>query len=99
MRYLRYFIIIVLALAAALLAVANRQMVPFNLDPLPLTLELPLYVVLLAAAAVGFAAGSLGAWWAGRRHRRAARRERRTAAELASLRSAPPGLPAKTGPA
>ena len=99
MRYIRFLIVFVLALAAALLAVANRHVVPFNLDPLPLTLELPLYIGLLIAAAVGFGAGSLGAWWAGRRFRRAARRERRTAAELAALRSAPPSLPAKTGPA
>lgn len=99
MRYLRYLVVFIVALLAALLAVANRQLVPFSLNPLPLTLELPLYVVLLAAAAVGFVAGSLGAWWAGRRFRRAARRERRAAAELAALRSAPPNLPAKTGPA
>lgn len=99
MRYLRYIIVFVLALAAALLAVANRHVVPFSLDPLPLMLDLPLYVALLAAAAVGFVAGSLGAWWAGRRFRRAARRERRMAAELAALRSAPPSLPTKTGTA
>lgn len=101
MRYVRYFIVAVLALVGAMLAVANRHVVPFSLDPLPLALELPLYLVMLAAAAIGFAVGALGAWWAGRRFRQAARRERRTAADLAALRSATAAssLPVKTGPA
>jgi hypothetical protein len=62
--------------------VSNRETVTVGLWPAPFLVEIPLYVAMLAALAVGFVLGELAAWIGGRRRRREARRRRR---QLASL--------------
>src|SRR5271163_480098 len=87
---------IVLALAALLLilfAVSNREMVSVGLWPLPVLVELPLYLVVLGTLILGFVLGELVAWIGGWRWRREARRSRDRIAnlerELAAERAQP----------
>jgi uncharacterized integral membrane protein len=69
------------------LAVANRQpatlsLDPFALDVFPMQLAAPLYVLLLAAVALGVMLGGFAAWLAQGKHRRAARERRLEAHRL-----------------
>ena len=76
---------IFVALAAALLAsfaASNRAVVGLGLWPLPFALDLPLYLAVLGAMAIGLVVGVLGAWIAGRRRGREARQRRRRIAAL-----------------
>jgi len=77
-----WIFVALLATALALFAGSNREAVSLALWPLPFVLELPLYLAMLAALAIGFAAGAGSAWVAGRDRRREARRRRRRIAAL-----------------
>jgi uncharacterized integral membrane protein len=84
----------VLAVLAVSFALSNRQSVELAWWPLPDTLSLPLYVVVLVLLLTGYLAGRAGGWLAHRGVRRerrdAARRADALAAELASSRAAAP---------
>lgn len=95
------------ALIVVLFSVANRAPVRVSLDPISrdapaLTLDLPLFAVILAAIAVGILIGGFASWLAQGKHRKAARVNRREADKLRneaqSLRAAVPdsALPALT---
>ena len=112
MKPLFWIVGIPLMLCGAFFAVSNRQAVLVDLWPLAERVEIPLFVALIGALYVGFGAGALVAWWAGRHARRAGREARRRAdeieTELRRLQSRmaatpatatePPGLPARTTP-
>jgi uncharacterized integral membrane protein len=81
-------------LAAAIcgaFATSNRPDVSLALWPLPFAIVLPLYLLVFAALAFGFAAGAIAAWVGGRQRRRKLRQCRRRIAaletELAATRS------------
>ena len=83
-----------LAIVLVVLAVANRGMVDFTLDPFnpgnpALTYSLPLFLLLFLALAVGMVLGSLVTWFKQGRYRKLAR-QRAIEAEAAarSVRSA-----------
>ncbi|MEM7442464.1 MAG: LapA family protein [Pseudomonadota bacterium] len=82
MRYFSWIITIPLAVIAVLFAISNRDPVTLDLWPLPFTLTIPIFIVVLAAIVVGFLAGGLVAWMGSSRYRRAARRERARADAL-----------------
>jgi putative membrane protein len=82
MRLLFWIFVLIVALVLALFAVSNREMVALGWWPVPFLVEIPLYVAVLAALAVGFLLGELAAWIAGRRRRREARRHTRRIASL-----------------
>ena len=82
MKILFWIFVLLVALVLALFAVSNRESVALGLWPVPFLVEIPLYVAMLAALAVGFVLGELAAWISGRRRRREARQRRR---QLASL--------------
>jgi putative membrane protein len=92
MRLTSWIALLIAIVVAAALAVANRNAVTFSLDPLPWTIELPLYGVLFAGLVVGLVLGLGTEWWRGRRWRREARARRREvqtlAQENASLKAA-----------
>ncbi len=76
---------IVLAPAAVIVvafAVANRHAVEVSLDPLPVTLVAPLYVVVMLAMLVGLVIGGWAAWQRGSKWRRRAREQGRQASRL-----------------
>jgi uncharacterized integral membrane protein len=66
--------------ASALLipfALSNREPVSLGFWPLPLLVDLPLYLLVLLTLLVGFTIGAAVLWIAGRRMRRELRRRRR----------------------
>jgi uncharacterized integral membrane protein len=102
MRVVFWGVVALIAAVLALFAMSNRETVAFGLWPLPFEVGLPLYLAVLAALLIGFIAGALAAWVAGRRRRRENRRRgRRIAAlerELAATQAGVPGA-GETAPA
>jgi len=90
LRYIKYFILIVIALALVVLAMANRGPVVLTLLPAELalwtrmdyTIELPLFVVILAGVGVGVMIGYILEWLREYRHRAAATTHQREAQRL-----------------
>jgi uncharacterized integral membrane protein len=82
MKLIYWLLVLVAAAALASFAASNRAAVSLGLWPLPFALELPLYLALLAAMAIGFIAGAVSAWVGGRRWRRETRRRGRRIAAL-----------------
>ena len=77
-------------------AVANRHLVTVSFDPFNSTtpavaVKLPLFVVIIAVAIIGVAAGGMATWFRQRRWRRAARQHeadaRQARTQLADLRA------------
>lgn len=78
MGMLRVFVLGIAGAATVAFAVANRQVVPFMLDPLsgpqgPVFVEAPLFVYLFVALLLGFILGAFVAWISQGRWRRAAK--------------------------
>ena len=81
MKYLSWIIIIALALVLGAFAIHNHQAVSLDLWPLPFgEVKVALFVLVLAAAFVGFILGGLCAWIGGAASRRAARDKARALA-------------------
>jgi uncharacterized integral membrane protein len=96
-KFLTAVVLIPLGLVLVVFAVANRHLVTVSFDPFNSTdpsiaMTLPLFVVLIAVAILGVAAGGIATWFRQRHWRRAARRHEADAqaarAQLADLRSA-----------
>jgi putative membrane protein len=103
MKLLFWILVALFAVVLALFAVSNRLSVALGLWPLPFVIELPLYLAILGALLIGFIAGALAAWIAGRHRRRENRRrghriaalERELAAREAQLPGAGDNAPAR----
>ena len=63
-------------------AVANRHVLTLNLWPLPLEIDLPVYIAVLGALAVGMAIGGSAQWISDGKWRRRARADKRKASAL-----------------
>ena len=96
-KFFTALIVIPLGLLFVVFAVANRHFVTVSFDPFNSTdpsiaVSLPLFVVIIAVAIVGVAAGGTASWFRQRHWRRAARRHeaeaRQMQAQLADLRAA-----------
>jgi len=90
-RVVLVLVIVPLAILFIALAVANRGLAPFTLDPFNpgnpgLTVELPLFVYLFLAVILGMIIGSAATWFRQGRYRRLARDR---ALELERLRRQP----------
>jgi len=102
-------IVVPVAIVLIALAVANRAWVPFTLDPFnpgnpALTIQLPLFVFLFAAIAIGVVIGSFATWLRQGRYRRLARQrsaeaESLRAAQKQALQGVPPSGPSLPRPA
>jgi len=100
---------LVFLLIGVLIAVSNTQRTELALWPIPHTVILPLYLLVLVVLLLGVLAGLGLGWWAGRHHRRRARGRRREIQRLereiedlrAALAAAKPASPtqAPTSPA
>jgi lipopolysaccharide assembly protein A len=108
LKLVHWLVTLPAAALAVIFAVSNRDGVAVTFWPLPVRLEAPLYLVVLATFLAGFLIGELVAWINGGRARRLAReRARRIAeleAQLATAAKAPPqpalpALPAVIAPA
>lgn len=90
MRGLRYALIGLLAIVLLVVALANRGAVTLRLLPeeagqflgLGWSLQLPLFLVILAAVLLGLLLGYVFEWGRAARHRRSARRQQKEAAAL-----------------
>lgn len=106
MRLISWILFVAVGTVAVLFAVDNRETVSLGVWPLPWQIDLPLFVPVLIAAAVGFLCGGAVAWTAGHRWRVRARRARRdvemlerrlhAAAEQARRNPAPAPVQAST---
>jgi uncharacterized integral membrane protein len=94
-KFLTAMVLIPLGLIFVVFAVANRHFVTVSFDPFNSTdpsvaVSLPLFVVIIAVAIAGVAAGGTATWFRQRRWRRAARQHeadaRAARAQLAELR-------------
>lgn len=86
-RLVAALILVPVAVILIALAVSNRTPASFTVDPFnpgnpALTLELPMFVWLFAALALGMVIGSLATWLKQGRYRRAARKNRLKAETL-----------------
>ena len=98
MRYLRYAVLAVLAIVLFTLAVANREPVVLRFLPVGMAeamggtwaVQMPFFVVILGAAAIGLGVGFIWEWLREHRYRRTARKAtkeaRRLDAEVSQLR-------------
>ncbi|MEL7298825.1 MAG: LapA family protein [Pseudomonadota bacterium] len=87
-RYLRYLVLVAIALVLVVVALANRGSVTLNAAPdwlsavpglgiLELSVDLPLFLVIFAAIAVGVIIGYVWEWAREHKHRVAMRTEHR----------------------
>lgn len=82
MRLFHWLVTAPLALVLIVFAVNNRDTVTLNFWPLAVTLQAPVYLIVLLALLAGFLIGELAAWINGRRWRREARHRARRIEEL-----------------
>ncbi|MDI1263539.1 MAG: LapA family protein [bacterium] len=96
-KFFTALIVIPLGILFIVFAVANRHFVTVSFDPFnsvdpSVAVKLPLFVVIIAVAILGVAAGGMATWFRQRHWRRAARQHeadaRRARAETADLRAA-----------
>ena len=95
-KFFTALVVIPLGIIFIIFAVANRHLVtvsfdPFNSSTPAVAVTLPLFVVIIAVAILGVAAGGMATWFRQRRWRRAARQHeadaRQARAQLAELRA------------
>lgn len=82
-RHLSWLFTLPLALLAVSFAISNRGHVALELWPLPFTMEVPLFALVLAVVVLGFLLGGLVAWMGQHSHRRAERQHQSRADRLA----------------
>lgn len=82
MRLFHWLVTAPLAVVLIVFAVNNRDGVTLSFWPLPVTLEAPVYLIVLLCLLAGFLIGELVAWANGRRWRRQARHSARRVTEL-----------------
>jgi uncharacterized integral membrane protein len=98
-KIINFAILLPLAAILVIFAVANRHWVTVSFDPLnstdpSLSLDLPLFVVILLSVILGVLAGGIATWFRQGRWRRAARRhEADAAAARAELAQKAPSGP------
>ncbi|VAW20537.1 hypothetical protein MNBD_ALPHA12-712 [hydrothermal vent metagenome] len=91
-RLVSWFILVPLSLLLVVFALANRQLVVVNFDPLPLqtpllaAVEVPLFVVIYGVLIAGIFLGGFAAWFAQSTQRRQKRLWRRQARNLEKQR-------------
>ena len=107
-RILTFVVFIPLAIVLVALAVANRALAPFTLDPFnpgnpALTLQLPLFVMLFLALAAGLLLGSFATWLNQGRYRREARAKSKEVhaliQEISQRKATPPPAASPAPPA
>lgn len=100
MKFLRWLLLVPVALFAILLAIANRQSVTFSLDPFdPLTpalgVTMPLALIVIIAMLIGILIGGLASWRQTRA--KAARRHSPIVPPASTPAPTPESLPTRQG--
>ena len=95
-KFVNALVVIPLGLFFVIFAVANRHLVTVSFDPFnsvtpTVAVKLPLFVLIIAVAMIGVAAGGVATWFRQGRWRRAARQHeaeaRKARSQLADLRA------------
>jgi uncharacterized integral membrane protein len=95
-KFVNALVVIPLGVFFVIFAVANRHLVTVSFDPFNaatpmVAVKLPLFVVIIAVAAIGVVAGGMATWFRQGRWRRAARQSeadaRQARSQLADLRA------------
>ncbi len=90
MKYLSWILTVPLAIVAVVFAVSNRAGATLNLWPLGISVEAPLFILVLGSALAGLIAGGFIAWFSAgstrQRRRAAVHRAEAAERELAFLR-------------
>ena len=76
LKALSWIVTLPLLAIAVIFAVNHRGAVPIDLWPLPMAVEVPLYMMVLVGIFVGFVVGGVLTWLSQGRHRRRARQRR-----------------------
>jgi uncharacterized integral membrane protein len=102
-RILLVAVVVPIAIILIALAVANRAPAAFTLDPFnpgnpALTVQLPLFFLLIAALALGMIIGSVATWFRQGRYRKLARQRAREAELLREAAPRPAGSNAPSLP-
>jgi len=100
-RFMLIVVFVPLAIILIALAVANRELVAFTLDPFNpgnprLTLTLPLFIFLFLTLGIGMIVGSLATWVKQGRYRKLARQRGVEAENLRHAVSRAPSVPQGT---
>lgn len=82
MKIFYRLVFIPVAAVFVVFAVANRHALTLNLWPLPLEIDLPVYIAVLGALAVGMVIGGSAQWISDGKWRRRARADKRKASAL-----------------
>jgi len=82
MRLLGWIVVGLIGITFIIFAIHNYHTTEINLWPAPITLSLPVFLVVFAAIVIGFVGGALVAWLGGSNARRKTREIRRTARRL-----------------
>ena len=98
MKFLARALFLVFLLLGVLIAVSNTERTELSLWPIPMTVVLPLYMMVLAVLLLGVLAGLGLGWWAGRHHRENDELRAALAAAKPPPPPPPPGAP-PPGPA
>lgn len=91
MRYLRYLFLLAVGFCLLIVALANRSFVPVKVLPeemaayigQPASIDLPLFVIIFIAIAVGLLIGFVWEWFREHKHRADARAQKREKDQLA----------------
>ena len=88
-KFVNALVVIPLGVVFVIFAVANRHLVTVSFDPFnsatpTVAVTLPLFVVIIAVAALGVVAGGMATWFRQGRWRRAARQSEADAREVRS---------------
>ena len=103
-RFMLIVVFVPLAIILVALAVANRNLVAFTVDPFnpgnpALTMQMPLFMLLFAAMVLGLVIGSFATWTKQGRYRKLARQRSQEAEQLrqeAARANTVPAAPAST---
>jgi uncharacterized integral membrane protein len=109
-RFFMVLIVVPIAVILIALAVANRDLVPFTMDPFnpgnpALTIQMPFFIYLFLTLIIGVVIGSFATWLAQHRYRKLARqrglevKNLRVVAERANEVPAAPAAAPATGTA
>lgn len=82
MKFLSWLIGVPILIIVIIFAVVNRGVVAVDLWPLPWSAQLPVFLLVLGALAIGLVIGALISWFSASKARGAARREHRRADKL-----------------
>lgn len=83
LRFLQWFLFLVVAFIVVTFVVQNRQEVEVSLWPLPFVKPAPLFAIIIACVLVGFVLGAFSAWLSAGGARKRARELARLNAEKA----------------